>query len=170
MVAPLANRAESDMRFLAVLILGGCVPALAVADEKAVEKLPVELRSCVGIDRNTERLACFDRGVAAMLQGSDAAPSAESMFGLVASSSRTGTPREGRDDSVMAVRSKVTAVSASGGGDAIVTLDNGQVWRQISGTAMLLKTGDEVTINRAALGSFQMVVPSGRNAKVKRIR
>jgi hypothetical protein len=40
----------------------------------------------------------------------------------------------------------------------------------LSGGDTLLKAGDSVTITRAALGSFQMKVPSGRSAKVRRIR
>jgi hypothetical protein len=55
-------------------------------------------------------------------------------------------------------------------GSAVLTLDNGQVWRQLSGGQLLIKVGDEVEINRAALGSFQMKVPTGRTAKVKRVR
>lgn len=157
------------MRWLALLIVAGC--SVALAGEKASPALPPELRNCVEIDRNTERLACFDRGVAAILQGSDApAPSPESSFGLVASTSRAGTPRDGQDDPLKSVRGKVAAVETARGGAAVVTLDNGQVWRQISGGQLLLQIGDEVTINRAALGSFQMIVPSGRSAKVKRAR
>jgi hypothetical protein len=54
-------------------------------------------------------------------------------------------------------------------GSLIVNLANGQRWKQISGADLLIKKGDTVTINRAALGSFQMVLPTGRSAKVKRV-
>ncbi|HEX6636439.1 MAG TPA: hypothetical protein VF033_02180 [Steroidobacteraceae bacterium] len=156
------------MKSLGVLLVCFCGVAWA-AD--GTEKIPAELRSCVGIERNTERLACFDRGVAALLGAEGAAaPSAESSFGLVATTPRADAIRDVEGEDLRKVVARVTAVTAANDGSSVVTLDNGQVWRQISGGMMLLKVGDEVTINRAALGSFQMLVPSGRNGKVKRVR
>jgi hypothetical protein len=151
-----------------LLLVGGA----ALADEPPASRIPVELRSCVGLERNTERLACFDRGIAALL-GADgaAAPSVESSFGLTASTPRVDAIRNPElSEDITKVTSRVTAVAASNDGSAVVTLDNGQVWRQISGGQLLLKAGDEVEISRAALGSFQMKVPSGRSGKVKRVR
>ncbi len=157
------------MRVL-VVMLGACCGVAWGADPSG--NLPAELRSCVGIERNTERLACFDHGVAALMGVKDAvAPSAESSFGLVATTPRADSSRGAETgEDLRKLVAKVSAVATANDGSALVTLDNGQVWRQISGSQMLLKTGDEVTINRAALGSFQMIVPSGRNGKVKRVR
>jgi hypothetical protein len=139
--------------------------AVALADEPSREKIPAELRGCVAIERNTERLACFDRGIAAILRADGVAPSTESSFGLVAS-----TPQGGSGDTreLRSIRRRVATIQPSAGGE-LITLDNGQTWRQLSGGALLLKVGDEVEITRAALGSFQISVPSGRTAKVKRI-
>jgi hypothetical protein len=142
------------------------------ADEKPVGKIPPQLRSCLSIERNTERLACFDRGVAVLLgTATSVSPSPESSFGLVASTPRADSVKVADvPDDVKSVRGRVTSISETADGASVVALDNGQTWRQISGGAMLLKVGDEVEINRAALGSFQMIVPSGRNGKVKRVR
>lgn len=158
------------MKILALLPL--VLAAATFAEEKPIEKIPPELRSCLSIERNTERLACFDRAVAVLLGSQNiAAPSPESSFGMVAN---TPTPNSAKvadaPDDVKSVRGRVKSVSPTADGGSTVELENGQVWRQISGGSMLLKVGDEVTINRAALGSFQMIVPSGRNGKVKRIR
>lgn len=136
----------------------------------AGERIPPELRSCLGIERNTERLACFDRGVAAILGDGAAAPSVESSFGLVASAPRADAVRAASAEDLKSVRGKVVDLKTGNDGSVLVTLDNGQVWRQISGGLLLLKAGDDVTINRAAMGSFQMVVPSGRAGKFKRVR
>jgi hypothetical protein len=136
----------------------------------AVERIPAELRSCLGIERNTERLACFDRGVAVILGDGAAAPSVESSFGMVASAPRADAVRAASAEDLKSVRGKVVDIKVGNDGSAVVTLDNGQVWRQISGGLLLLKAGDDVTINRAAMGSFQMVVPSGRTGKFKRVR
>jgi hypothetical protein len=144
----------------------------AWAEEKPIEKIPPELRSCLAIERNTERLACFDRGTAVLLgTTTSAAPSPESSFGMVANTPRPNSIKvaEAPED-VKTVRGRVASISEAADGSAIISLDNGQTWRQISGGPMLLKAGDEVEINRAALGSFQMIVPSGRSGKVKRVR
>jgi hypothetical protein len=155
------------MRMRVGLLLIVC--GVASADETPRERIPVELRSCVGIERNTERLACFDRGIAAILGSVGAiAPSSESSFGLVATAPHPGAARGDGSEEVNAVRGKVTALKISNG-EQQITLDNGQTWRQLSGGMLLLKVGDEVEITRAALGSFQIKVPSGRTGKVKRI-
>jgi hypothetical protein len=141
---------------------------VALAQERPHERLPVELRSCVSIERNTERLACFDRAAAAIMgaEGS-AAPSTESSFGLVATTPKAASRGEAGEE-LRTLRGRVTALRTANG-DELITLDNGQVWRQLSGGILLLKVGDEVEITRAALGSFQIKVPSGRSGKVKRI-
>lgn len=159
------------MRVFAAAML---LATAAVADEPAT-RIPLELRSCVAIQRNTERLACFDRGIEA-LRGSDSksaadTPSAESSFGLFAqapSESNAGAPSRAQ---IEALEARVAAISTAADGSALIVLDNAQSWRQISGSAtLLLKVGDPVVIRRAALGSFQMTTPNGRSAKVKRVR
>jgi hypothetical protein len=157
------------MKILALLTV--VLASTAFAEGKPIEKIPPELRSCLSIERNTERLACFDRAVAVLLGSQNAAaPSPESSFGMVASTPKPNSAKvPDAPEDVKSVRGRVKSVSPADGGST-VELENGQVWRQISGGTMLLKPGDEVTINRAALGSFQMIVPSGRNGKVKRIR
>lgn len=158
------------MKALGILLAGSC--GFAVAAEPAHEKVPPELRSCMSIERNTERLSCYDRGVAVLLGAEGAiTPSAESSFGMVAKTPRADATRgDAAAEGVQKVSGKVTALTVGNDGTAIVTLDNGQVWRQLSGGQLLLKVGDDVEINRAALGSFQMKVPSGRSGKMKRVR
>lgn len=145
--------------------------AAATAHGNSAERIPAELRSCISLERNTERLACFDRGIAALIDASPAAmPSAETSFGLLASAPapQAVAAAESREE-LKSLRARVTALEG-GDGAQVLSLDNGQTWQQLSGGLLLLKVGDEVTIHRAALGSFQMLVPSGRNGKVKRLR
>ena len=58
------------------------------------------------------------------------------------------------------------------GRDALVIeLENGQVWQQSRIDIVLgLEPGDEVTIARAALGSFRLKTPTGSYARVVRVR
>ncbi len=133
-------------------------------------RFPPSCAAASASNRNTERLSCFDRGIAALISTAGVtAPSAESSFGLVASTPRADAARGETSDEMKGLRGKVTALKTLNG-DELITLDNGQVWRQLSGGVLLLKVGDEVEISRAALGSFQMKVPSGRSGKVKRVR
>ena len=38
----------------------------------------------------------------------------------------------------------------------VITLDNGQVWKQVDTSNLRLRVGDSVTIERASLGSFML--------------
>ena len=42
--------------------------------------------------------------------------------------------------------------------------------RQLDGSDALLAKGDSVTIRRAALGSYFLTTPAGREHRVKRVR
>jgi hypothetical protein len=103
----------------------------------------------------------------------------------------TGTPAEFGAESVPApkeapggppvsepldqITANVTSVAFSGTGLFTVTLDNGQLWRQVkggSGTARFSRDGHEsVTISRGFIGSYNLVV-AGQNMtfKVRRVQ
>jgi hypothetical protein len=73
------------------------------------------------------------------------------------------------------VTASVTAVSYSANGRFIVTLDNGQVWRQIDGDSTVARFENNkhyiVTISRGLIGSYNLVI-KGQTAlfKVKRVK
>jgi len=73
------------------------------------------------------------------------------------------------------ITAAVTGVAISGNGKFTVTLDNGQMWKQIDGDTGIAqfskRGGDRVTISRGFLGSYNLVV-AGKTAmfKVKRIQ
>ena len=151
-------------------------PVLGASE--GLDRVPAELRSCVAIEKNSERLACFDRGIA--LLASDRpqpiaapAPSAESMFGLPAAAP-AAVPAAGSAavrQTLTSITARVRSIRREGDGLWRTELDNGQTWRELAGrTTLLLAAGDEVTINRGVLGSFSMVTPSGRSLKVNRVR
>lgn len=74
-------------------------------------------------------------------------------------------------EELISVSAHVTALSRDSSGALVIDLDNGQQWRQTSGSnSPLLEVGHEVTITRAALNSFRMSTPSGRALKVKRVQ
>ena len=153
-----------------------CLVLLLFATGAAAESpsaVPPELLACASINRNSERLACFDHAIAALAAGtqvSGPAASPESSFGLLSSTSSAAVKSDAaaRAD-LESVSSTVKGFGRAQDGSLVVLLENGQSWKQSSGNDPLLRVGETVTINRAALGSFQMIMPSGRSAKVRRI-
>jgi hypothetical protein len=141
------------------------------------EAVPPEFVSCSRIQKSGERLACYDRAVAYLSQPNErqtAAPSAETSFGLQASVPQppaAATKDGANEDEISSIQARVTELSTDREGKKVVTLDNGQVWRELSKSSFVsLKVGDEVTITRAALGSFRMAVPNGQPLRVRRVR
>lgn len=133
--------------------------------------VPPQLLNCAAISRNNERLACFDRAVAALASGKPSegpAATPEATFGMLSSVPAPVRPADNGGD-LQSLQSTVKGFGRADDGSLVISLENGQRWKQISGTDPLLKKGDAVTIHRAALGSFQMVMPSGRSAKVRRV-
>src|SRR4051812_42277592 len=142
------------------------VTASVLAD--TTNAVPPEILGCASISRNAERLACFDSAIATLTAGkaSGPAPTPESRFGRLSSSRAVPEASTAERADLQSVTSTVQSFGRADDGSLIVNLENGQRWKQISGADLLIKKGDSVTINRAALGSFQMILPTGRSAKV----
>ena len=124
--------------------------------------------------KNSERLACYDQTIERLSSDATAtdapARSAEAMFGASAEPSRAAAPTTEREE-LTSLSARVTALRHDPTGALVIELDNGQQWRQTSGSSSpLLEVGHEVTISRAALNSFRMSTPSGRALKVKRVQ
>jgi hypothetical protein len=160
--------------FRSTLALVGAVLATGAA-HAATDVVPPALRACAGVKKNSERLACYDQAIERLSSNSaaaDGAPerSAEAIFGVSTARSKDPAATIEREE-LTSVSAHVTALSRDGSGALVIDLDNGQQWRQTSGTrSPLLEVGHEVTITRAALNSFRMSTPSGRALKVKRVQ
>jgi hypothetical protein len=139
--------------------------------------LAPEFVTCSRIQKNSERLACYDRTVSYLSQPAEQqtlAPSAEASFGLQASVPQPAAAaaiEESKTEEVASLTARVTAVTSDREGKKVMTLDNGQTWREVNKSGFVaLEAGDEVTISRAALGSFMMSVPNGRPLRVRRVK
>lgn len=156
------------MKFAVVLLLAAS--PLFAADQASV---PPELKVCASIKRNPERLACFDRVMAALAAGKNASATlpvaAEQSFGVIANKEPAPQVEDAQRGDLESVSANIKSFGRDAQGSLVIHLDNGQSWRQIDDKDSLLKKGDAVTVRRAALGSFQMVVPSGRSFKVRRV-
>jgi hypothetical protein len=58
------------------------------------------------------------------------------------------------EDLIQQIRATIVEVQKAPRGELVLTLDNGQVWRQSDSARLRLRKGQVVVIKRAALGSF----------------
>jgi uncharacterized membrane protein len=157
---------------------------LCIAIPQAVaHDLPAALAACREEKDDAQRLACYDREVA-RAGGQSAESSAAASQAATASAAPPQSPEErfgyrgvlAREEqervksaTLGQLEATVTDISKRGDGALIMTLDNGQVWAQNRPDAFFrLKVGDSVKIEPAALGSFLMIGPSKRTARVTR--
>jgi hypothetical protein len=70
------------------------------------------------------------------------------------------------EDIIKQLKAKVIKIRKAPYGELIITLDNGQVWRQTDSTRLKLRKDNVVIIKRGALGSFFI----GKESANKRIR
>ena len=159
------------MRRLAVVavVLACGAPAAASA---SLEDL---VARCRGIEDAAARLRCYDtaagRPAAAGVAPAGPAEAAltaagptERTFGFTAAQIHP-TDAEGPK----AIHGRIASIGAGRIGGFTVTLDSGQVWASADdGTR--LNIGDEVTVKRAALGSFLLVAPDRHTYRVSRSR
>src|ERR1039457_4287397 len=156
---------------------------------------------CRAMTKDAQRLACYDQlfprpvpsastastpgaAVTAPLasavspaptaaQGSEGAKSDEApqQFGLTPAQQRAAAGGTERAKTTEQISATVTALQHEPGGEFVVFLDNGQVWRQSEPDWWSPpQKGDRVTIRRGLLGSF-MLVPAGHLAThVRRLR
>jgi hypothetical protein len=101
-----------------------------------------------------------------------AAPaSSKENFGLSATAvSQKEVAAGARPAELKSIDAHVVAVSSTGSGLATFTLDNGQVWRQLSAEGDLLsRPGDRVTVSLGLFHSYWLQNKNGRGCKVTRI-
>jgi hypothetical protein len=134
--------------------------------------LPEPLKACVDMRRDSERLACYDRAVAAIESGATApTPSPENMFGANVDTEDPPEDSDNKRDELRQISGAVTSTRHADDGMIVVTLYNGQVWRQQDGNVTLtIDSGDTVTVVRASMGTFRITDKRGRSARFKRLR
>ena len=148
--------------------------------QASAHDLPAQLAACRAEKDDALRLACYDREVDSPdphASGTAAAPTAapqspEERFGYRGVLAREESDRNKQETRILSeLVAMVTNISQRGDGTLVMTLDNGQVWTQIRPDSFFrLKTGDQVKIEPAALGSFLMISPAKRTARVTRTR
>ncbi len=138
-----------------------------------------EPSTCALVDDAGARLACYDaifraprpavaETSAVATSEQDVADPAQD-FGLTAEQLRSRSAAGQPPDRI---RTAVSGIEQSANGRPLITLQNGQRWRQLEATDRpMFKTGEQIEIRSASLGSYLAVVPgSGRPAvRVRRV-
>jgi hypothetical protein len=171
------------VKILSALLFSGLV---AVASPAFAQGRPGEappavfsrVTDCRTIQDGTQRLACFDREVAALAQAQAAREvvvvdreavqrTQRSLFGLA-------LPDIGRlfGDDDNEISSTVVAAQYSNLGLASIQIEGGAVWVQTEGRPITRRPrpGTPVRIRRGALGSFLLSVDGQRSIRVIRQR
>ena len=144
------------------------------------------LTECRQIEEIAERVVCYDKIVDSRfpmdsidsaettpppeITKSDAAPDAQSLFGKNDAEAKRIVETSMAIKQINQIEAKVTDVQKSAHKKLTVTLDNGQIWRQLDSRPMPLKSGETVIVREASLGSFLMQKQSGsRSIRMKRV-
>ncbi len=174
------------MSLRAGLWLALLVP-LSVAAGAAAEDT---LLGCRKVDAPEQRLACYDRVVdRARLEITPGAPEGEPrasssepteqddqslrerLFGRPPAESARALHKTYGVEAPQEIASNVTAAELGADRQLVITLENGQVWRQAEYTFFPLHAGDSVGIKAGLAGSYHLRRNGrGRTIRVKRIR
>jgi hypothetical protein len=155
-------------------------PAVAKDKDEAAPPPPVfqAVLDCKTQADAAERLACYDRTVAAMAAASskkdlvvaDRSTMREArrgLFGLGLPSLKLFSGDESEE--VTAIDGKITAIRMANDGFPIFTLEDGARWKQTDGRNVFPKVGNKIHIRRAAMGSFMANVADQPGIRVMRM-
>lgn len=166
-----------------LIIISLAAFATPAAAQERLDEAPPEVFSrmtaCQDVRDNGERLACFDREVAAFVRAQMARQvvvvdraqverTRRSLFGLT-------LPEVGRlfgDDPESEINSTIMAVQFNNLGMASIQIDSGAVWVQTEGRALPRRprAGMPVRIRRGALGAYLANIDGQRAVRVTRQR
>ena len=114
---------------------------------------------CAEIAAPVDRLTCYDKAFPPVVKGDVAAVG----FGL-------SSKKEDKPEPVK-VEAKITTFSTMRDGKRLITLDNGQVWRETEAKPMvIIKKNTPITVREAALGTYLLVISDNIALRVKRVK
>jgi hypothetical protein len=157
------------MKRMLLTLLLFAQPALAAEDA---------LITCRQIEDIALRVSCYDDFVDARFPmesnesvktESGTIPDAQSLFGTNDAEAKRLVETSLAIEQIDNIVATVTDVQESSTRKVVITLENGQVWRQLDNHRLSLKAGQSVIIRKASLGSFMLEKESGSRAiRVKR--
>jgi hypothetical protein len=169
---------------IALVALAIAAAPLAAGDKQAQPKdLPPVFEAvvnCRALTADSERLACYDRSVAALAAARDKEDivvadratireTKKGLFGFTLPKLRLFGGTEGKDEEVTEITGTIAAVRNTADGFALFTLADGARWKQTDGSATFAQPGQSIRIKRGALGSYLASVNKGPYVRVVRL-
>lgn len=163
---------------LYVRLLLALAPAMT-ASQVFAQTLPASVLACADETDVLKRLACYDREVARYRAPPPAAnapvtaspETAAADFGMNGELKRKEGAATAQPAKLDKLTARVSSISSRPTGEAIYTLESGQVWVEAEPASHLpLHPGEEVTIDRGVLGAFYLSSAEVRGLRVKRVR
>ena len=139
------------------------------------------LFECRQIDDIKERVLCYDKIVDALsspplsttaIDNPEQAPKpdAHALFGKDAAETSRIVEKTLAIEKLEQIQARITGLKRSVDKKFTITLDNGQIWRQIDNQRIPLRNEDKIIIREATLGSYLMEKQSGSGSiRVKRL-
>ncbi|WP_226648206.1 hypothetical protein [Microbulbifer variabilis] len=120
------------------------------------DSLGKQLKECSEITSNSNRLACYDK------LSNSLEEQAEQDF---------GQEYKQTVEAPESIEAKIAEIQEGAHNKKIVTLENGQIWKQNDTGRIFWKAGDLVVVERAMFGSFFMQpIDGGKKMRVKRLK
>lgn len=152
---------------LAIVTLASCVAAICRAASPPA--VPDNLLACRKLQDESERARCYDAQIDKMSAPAAAPARAAAPTPAMAASKQSSAAKFGEEQlparsrptmkpKEEALLSSITALRAVAPETYAISLANGQVWRQEQASQMMVffHVGDDVRIERGALGSYHM--------------
>jgi hypothetical protein len=162
------------------------LPPLLLLFAQSALTAEVALTECRRIAEIEERVACYDKfvdsrypvdssdsvktGTPPETAESNTVPDAQTLFGTNDAEAKRIVEKSLAIEQINEIEAIVTDVRRLSTKKLSVTLDNGQVWRQLDSQRLPLKSGEAVIVRKASLSSYLMEKQSGsRSIRVKRV-
>ncbi len=172
---------------LAAAALGSASAQDPPASQPATPGVLDQVYACAGVAEENQRLSCYDGAVDRLREAQNTGnivavdraqaeevdrdafgfslPSLARLFGggsENASASSTSAARPPAFERVDEMQLEIARVAMRRDGTAAFTMTNGQVWSQIDNESPRnVRTGGQVTVRRASMGSYLMSVEAG---------
>ena len=167
-------RTNFDLRIAGIAaVLAAAAASQAAGAQGLGEPVNVDVGECVKLTTPEERLACFEKQVEASRTSQPAAgaPVSPSTPGTAPPSSTGPPPSGGRDAAPPDIEARVAELRETVPNAYLITLDNGQVWRQTVPKAYGLRPGDEVRVYYSKWRTYRLTNEQLRSfIQVERVR